>query len=240
MPLTWYCILALTLTYGAYVAEVYRAGIESIHWSQVAAARSLGLSYLADAALRHRAAGGAPDHRAAAQRLHRAAEGHGAGAGRSASSTPSTSRGSSPPTPSTCRRSPSSPSCSSSSPFRRRASSTSCIERDNAPHPGRRLIWPSSRSGRSTSSSGRSQVLRGAQSRRQRASGRLPDRPVGLRQVHAAALHQRARADPGRRDPARRRPRIGPGRRCQPAAPRGRHRVPELQPVPAHDACWRT
>ncbi|QKC98322.1 amino acid ABC transporter permease [Mesorhizobium sp. NZP2298] len=40
-----YAILALTLTFGAYVAEVYRAGIESIHWSQVAAARSLGLSY---------------------------------------------------------------------------------------------------------------------------------------------------------------------------------------------------
>lgn len=40
-----YAIIALTLTYGAYVAEVYRAGIESIHRSQVAAARSLGLSY---------------------------------------------------------------------------------------------------------------------------------------------------------------------------------------------------
>src|SRR6202012_1620298 len=40
-----YAILALTLTYGAYVSEVYRSGIESIHWSQVAAARSLGLSY---------------------------------------------------------------------------------------------------------------------------------------------------------------------------------------------------
>ena len=39
-----FAILALTLTYGAYVAEVYRAGIESIHWSQTAAARSLGLS----------------------------------------------------------------------------------------------------------------------------------------------------------------------------------------------------
>jgi polar amino acid transport system permease protein len=45
VPLTWYAIIALTLTYGAYVAEVYRAGIESIHWSQIAAARSLGLSY---------------------------------------------------------------------------------------------------------------------------------------------------------------------------------------------------
>ena len=40
-------ILALTLTYGAYVGEVYRAGIESIHPSQWAAARSLGLSYSA-------------------------------------------------------------------------------------------------------------------------------------------------------------------------------------------------
>ena len=45
IPVIWWCILALTLTYGAYVAEVYRAGIDSIHWSQVAAARSLGLSY---------------------------------------------------------------------------------------------------------------------------------------------------------------------------------------------------
>ena len=46
IPVSWWCILALTLTYGAYVAEVYRAGIESIHWSQVSAARSLGLSYM--------------------------------------------------------------------------------------------------------------------------------------------------------------------------------------------------
>jgi len=45
MPLPWLAIFALTLTYGAYVAEVYRAGIQSIHWSQTAAARSLGLSF---------------------------------------------------------------------------------------------------------------------------------------------------------------------------------------------------
>jgi polar amino acid transport system permease protein len=37
-------IAALTLVYSAYVSEVYRAGIESIHPSQDAAARSLGLS----------------------------------------------------------------------------------------------------------------------------------------------------------------------------------------------------
>jgi polar amino acid transport system permease protein len=41
-----FAIIALTLTSSAYVAEVYRTGIESIHWSQTAAARSLGLSHL--------------------------------------------------------------------------------------------------------------------------------------------------------------------------------------------------
>ena len=38
-------LIALTLTYTAYVTEVYRAGIESVHPSQRMAARSLGLSY---------------------------------------------------------------------------------------------------------------------------------------------------------------------------------------------------
>jgi polar amino acid transport system permease protein len=42
-PLIWGSV-ALVLTYSAYVAEVFRAGIESIHESQRAAARSLGLS----------------------------------------------------------------------------------------------------------------------------------------------------------------------------------------------------
>ncbi len=42
---TIWAIIALTLTYGAYVAEVYRAGIDSIHPSQTMAARSLGLSF---------------------------------------------------------------------------------------------------------------------------------------------------------------------------------------------------
>ena len=37
-------VAALVLSYSAYVAEVYRAGIQSVHTSQVAAARSLGLS----------------------------------------------------------------------------------------------------------------------------------------------------------------------------------------------------
>jgi polar amino acid transport system permease protein len=42
-PLFW-GIVALVLVYSAYVAEVYRAGIDSVHPSQDAAARSLGLS----------------------------------------------------------------------------------------------------------------------------------------------------------------------------------------------------
>jgi polar amino acid transport system permease protein len=42
-PFLW-AVVALTLLYSAYVSEVYRAGIESIHPSQTAAARSLGLS----------------------------------------------------------------------------------------------------------------------------------------------------------------------------------------------------
>ena len=39
----FWAIVALTLVYSAYVAEVYKAGIESVHPSQTAAARSLGL-----------------------------------------------------------------------------------------------------------------------------------------------------------------------------------------------------
>lgn len=53
LQLTWvssrsnffYGVMALTLVYTAYVTEVYRAGIESVHPSQRMAARSLGLTY---------------------------------------------------------------------------------------------------------------------------------------------------------------------------------------------------
>ena len=43
---TFWGIVALVLVYTAYVSEVYRAGIESVHPCQEAAARSLGLSRL--------------------------------------------------------------------------------------------------------------------------------------------------------------------------------------------------
>ena len=42
---TFWGIVSLVLVYTAYVSEVYRAGIESVHPSQDAAARSLGLSH---------------------------------------------------------------------------------------------------------------------------------------------------------------------------------------------------
>jgi polar amino acid transport system permease protein len=47
----WYGIIALTITYGAYMAEVYRAGIEAVPGGQTEAARSLGMSH--GQAMRH-------------------------------------------------------------------------------------------------------------------------------------------------------------------------------------------
>ena len=44
VSLFFWGLMALVLSYGAYVAEVFRAGIESIHPSQVASAEALALS----------------------------------------------------------------------------------------------------------------------------------------------------------------------------------------------------
>jgi polar amino acid transport system permease protein len=41
----WYGVMAITITYGAYMAEVYRAGIEAVPQGQMEAARSLGMSH---------------------------------------------------------------------------------------------------------------------------------------------------------------------------------------------------
>ena len=41
----WYGVIGLTMTYGAYMAEVYRAGIEAVPSGQMEAARSLGMSH---------------------------------------------------------------------------------------------------------------------------------------------------------------------------------------------------
>jgi polar amino acid transport system permease protein len=47
----WYGVSALVFVYGAYMAEVYRAGIEAVPRGQTEAARSLGMSHLQ--AMRH-------------------------------------------------------------------------------------------------------------------------------------------------------------------------------------------
>lgn len=47
----WWGVFSLTITYGAYMAEVYRAGIEAVPHGQVEAARSLGMSHAK--AMRH-------------------------------------------------------------------------------------------------------------------------------------------------------------------------------------------
>lgn len=47
----WYGVMALTLTYGAYMAEVYRAGLDAVPFGQVEAARSLGMNH--SQAMRH-------------------------------------------------------------------------------------------------------------------------------------------------------------------------------------------
>ena len=45
IPVLFLGVLAVTLTYSAYVSEVIRAGIEAVHPSQRLAARALGLGY---------------------------------------------------------------------------------------------------------------------------------------------------------------------------------------------------
>src|SRR5439155_9209784 len=47
----WYGVMSITLTYGAYYAEVYRAGLEAVPYGQMEAARSLGMSH--SRAMRH-------------------------------------------------------------------------------------------------------------------------------------------------------------------------------------------
>ena len=56
--------LALTLNAGAYISEIFRAGIQSIHRGQTQAAYSIGLTHAPVDALRG-AAAGVPPHGAA-------------------------------------------------------------------------------------------------------------------------------------------------------------------------------
>ena len=100
----FWATVALIISYSAYVAEVFRSGIESVHpsqWSSAAGARPLPRP---DAAARDRPAGGAPRRTAAAQRLRLAAEGHRARVVRRRSSRRSSWRATTATTTSTTRR----------------------------------------------------------------------------------------------------------------------------------------
>ena len=74
---TTYGIASITIIYSAYVAEVYRAGIESIHAEPAHGGALARAELRADDALRRAAAGHPARHPAVAERLHRPAEGHG-------------------------------------------------------------------------------------------------------------------------------------------------------------------
>ena len=70
----------------------------------------------------------------------------------------------------------------------------------------------------------------------QQGRGGVPDRAVRLRQVDAAALHERARDHRRRRDPCSTACRCRrPSRRCAQGAPAHGHGVPELRAVSAQD-----
>jgi polar amino acid transport system permease protein len=43
VPLLWRAVIALTLAYGAFIAEVFRAGLQSVDIGQIEAAKALGL-----------------------------------------------------------------------------------------------------------------------------------------------------------------------------------------------------
>ena len=68
--------LALVIVYGAYTAEVYRAGIEAVPGGQMEAARSLGMSHLPGDAQRVVPQAVTQDPGADAQRIDLAAQGH--------------------------------------------------------------------------------------------------------------------------------------------------------------------
>ena len=210
-------IFALVLVYGAYVAEVYRAGIESVHWSQRRGAGPRALPGAVDAPRRGAASDPARDP-AADERLHRAAEGHGAAQRRRGP------RG----------LQPGSHLCGQQLQPVVGDGPRALLPRDHDPddplHRLRGQARPASACRRvqherlhdaidsdagDRSTSGRDPRIGEAlwpdhraerrRPRRRRARGRVPDRCVGVGQVHAAALRERARAVQ-QRDGCRRRP----------------------------------
>ena len=71
-------VIGLGLNYGAYMTEIFRAGIQSVGHGQAEAADALGMTLPTADAPRRAAAGDPRDHPAHRQRVHRDDEGHGA------------------------------------------------------------------------------------------------------------------------------------------------------------------
>ena len=197
----FWAVVSLVLVYSAYVAEVYRAGIESVHPSQEAAARSLGLTrcqalrfVVLPQAVRRVVPPLLNDFIGLQKDTALVAL---IGPWRRSGSRRSRSRGTFNYTPyfATALIFVRSPSRSPGSP-------TGCIARERS----RRGLMAEQLPAR-----GRGEVVRqGARAARHRprgrgARGRLPDRRVGLGQVDAAPLRQPARADRRGPDPDRRR-----------------------------------
>ena len=238
-PLIWGTV-ALVLSYSAYVSEEIRAGIEGVHESQRAAARSLGMtsgqtmtsvvlpqamrrivppmmnslvSLQKDVALDqpHRADRDPPPGRTRqvqVRQLHALRRG-----GRDL------------------------PLCHDPLYPTRRLSARprTAPDRRHDRDMKRPDVDPEAAAARCAQVVRRERRARRHRPRRRRRRGDHADRRLRLGQVHAAALHQPARADRRRRDPARRRRHRRTRARPRSDPPADRDDLPELQPVPAHE-----
>ena len=200
LPTTWLGILALTLTYTAYVAEVFRAGLSSIHPSQSAAARSLGLSYgqtlrtvLVPQAVRRVIPPLLNDFIGLQKDTALlSVVGITEAFGRPSSGEPITST-----CPGDAGRDPLHRDHDPAGPLRR------LPHRPRRRASGGRQLMAFLEIDEVHKSYGEHEVLKGVTLERRAARGRLPDRRVRLRQVDPAALRQRPGGDQRGRDPHR-------------------------------------
>ena len=239
-----YGVAALVLSYSAYVSEVYRAGLNSVHQSQVAAARSLGLSQ--PAALRYVILPQAVRNIIppllndfislqkdtalvgilGAIEANKAAEIFSDTVFNYSSYVVAAILFLHPHDPAgPVHRPPDRPG-PAPPPGRGRPRDARSARRGCPPAV---QIEGLRKSFGDQPGAGRDRPQRGL------ARGDLPHRGVRLGQVDAAALHQPARAARRRADPALGAGHHPAGHRPEPGPPERGHRVPGLQPVPAHD-----
>ena len=234
--------VALVLVYTAYVSEVYRAGIESVHPSQEAAARSLGLTRTQS--LRHVVV---PQ---AVRRVIPPLLNDFIGLQKD------TALVSVLGIVEVLRQTQIDQAATFNGTYYLVAATLFVLDHDpaRAVHGLARRARPAPAAGGEarvsadsrTRARGHPQVVRQARGAARdrpdarRARGRLPDRRVRLGQVDAPPLRQPPRAD--RRGPhrGRRRARSPRAASTSTGPPRDRDRLPVVQPLPAHDASSRT